>query len=173
MDTLEMLHTLRREREQREAAEAQNRRQPTNVVTAMNAAGPSRQDADRRPAVHAAPRAGSAAVPLPATYQPATGNAIAITPQQPRSAPPAAPSTPWPAALADFALLLTADDLPPCPFAFGPASRVADRGRFLTALQADVRAGADGPRGRLGGVQADLVRLRAMLIGAAQNQSLE
>jgi len=73
----------------------------------------------------------------------------------------------WPAdvaAAADFALLLTPDDLPATPFDFGgPHCIVVDAGKFLRSLQADVRRGPAGPRSMYGAIQGDLRRLRGML----------
>jgi len=68
----------------------------------------------------------------------------------------------WPAdvaALADFALLLSVDDLSPVPFEFGPAETVVDAAKFLRWLQADARRGPSGPRARYGALQSDLQRL--------------
>ena len=73
----------------------------------------------------------------------------------------------WPAdvaAAADFALLLTPDDLPATPFDFGgPHGIVVDADKFLWWLQADVRRGPAGPRAMSGVIQDDLRRLRRML----------
>jgi hypothetical protein len=70
----------------------------------------------------------------------------------------------WPAAAADFVLLLAPDDLPAEPFQFGgPWCIVVDRQRFLAHLQSDVRRGPAGPRSRFGAIQRELVHLRAML----------
>jgi hypothetical protein len=72
----------------------------------------------------------------------------------------------WPAdvgALADFVLLLTADDLPPAPFALRQDSTVIDTDKFLRAIQADIRAGPHGPRS--GSLQRDLCRLRSITLG--------
>ncbi|MDA1055008.1 MAG: hypothetical protein O3C40_31685 [Planctomycetota bacterium] len=68
----------------------------------------------------------------------------------------------WPAdvaAMADFALLLSVDDLPAAPFDFGPAETVVDAAKFLYWLRADVRRGPSGPRAMYGALQSDLRRL--------------
>ena len=68
----------------------------------------------------------------------------------------------WPenvAALGDFVLLLSVDDLPAAPFDFGPAATVVDATKFLGWLQADVRRGPNGPRAMYGALQSDLRRL--------------
>jgi hypothetical protein len=68
----------------------------------------------------------------------------------------------WPsgvAALGDFVLLLSVDDLPATPFEFGPAETVVDAVKFLRWLQADVRRGATSPRALYGALQSDLRRL--------------
>ncbi|HUY32080.1 MAG TPA: hypothetical protein VMV69_04810 [Pirellulales bacterium] len=79
-------------------------------------------------------------------------------------APRANDVAPWPGAAADFAMLLTADDLPGVPFQFGgPHCVIADGRRFLASLQADVRRGIDGPRAMYGAVQTDLIRLCEIL----------
>ena len=71
----------------------------------------------------------------------------------------------WPAAVADFVLLLTPDDLPATPFAFGgPHCVVVDRCKFLTSLRADIGRGPSGPRAIRGAMQADLRQLRDLLI---------
>jgi hypothetical protein len=64
-------------------------------------------------------------------------------------------SVDWPAGVgvaADFALLLTTDDLPAAPFGFGPGCMVVDVVKFLAALRSDIRRGPHGPRARPGGV---------------------
>ncbi|MBI2481341.1 MAG: hypothetical protein HYV60_22685, partial [Planctomycetia bacterium] len=79
---------------------------------------------------------------------------------------PAARGDDWPsdiAAAADFALLLTPDDLPATPFDFGgPHCIVVDADKFLRWLQADVRRGPISPRAMYGALQSDLRRLRGM-----------
>jgi hypothetical protein len=72
----------------------------------------------------------------------------------------------WPAdmgAVADFVLLLTADDLPAAPFELRQDSTVIDTAKFLRATQADIRAGPHGPRS--GSLQGDLSRLRSIVLG--------
>ncbi|HEY3392414.1 MAG TPA: hypothetical protein VGK58_06895 [Lacipirellulaceae bacterium] len=71
----------------------------------------------------------------------------------------------WPAAigaLADFVLLLTAEDLPPAPFAFRQYSTVVDAEKFLRLLQADIRAGPHGQRS--GCLHDDLCRLHKIVL---------
>jgi len=75
------------------------------------------------------------------------------------TARPAKPASDWPGELADFALLLTADELPAVPFTLRPGVTVLNAGRFLTWLQADIRRGPLGPRARYGALQGDLRRL--------------
>ena len=75
----------------------------------------------------------------------------------------------WPAALADFVLLLTPDDLPAEPFELNPWTTVVDRTRFLKWLQADIRRGETGPRARLGALQTDLRHLWQRLRDLAQD----
>ncbi len=73
----------------------------------------------------------------------------------------------WPAdvaALADFCLLLTADDLPAVPFHLNPWTEVRDAGKMLRSLRADILRGPSGPRARYGALQADLRRLHDFLI---------
>ena len=69
----------------------------------------------------------------------------------------------WPAALVDFVLLLTPEDLPPEPFQLNAWTTVIDRTKFLRSVQTDLRAGHTGPRARLGAVQADLRHLQSLL----------
>ena len=69
----------------------------------------------------------------------------------------------WPAAAADFALLLTPDDLPRPPFRLNPWTEVRDAGKMLQWLRADVRRGPSGPRARYGALQRDLEELRRFL----------
>ena len=78
-------------------------------------------------------------------------------------------SNDWPAALADFVLLLAPDDLPVEPFELNPWTTVVDRGEFLRWLQADIRRGHTGPRARLGSLQTDLRQLRERLRDLPQN----
>lgn len=69
----------------------------------------------------------------------------------------------WPAALADWALLLQPCDLP-VQFMLQEGVQVVDSGRFLGWLQRDVRLGPGDPPARYGALQGDLVRLRQILI---------
>jgi len=75
------------------------------------------------------------------------------------TAQPAKPASDWPGELADFALLLTPEDLPAVPFTLQPGVTVVNAGRFLTWLQADIRRGPSGPRARYGALQGDIRRL--------------
>jgi len=83
------------------------------------------------------------------------------------TARPAKPASDWPGELADFALLLTADDLPAVPFTLQPGVTVLSAERFLTWLQADIRRGPLGPRARYGALQGDMRRPREILTGDA------
>ena len=71
---------------------------------------------------------------------------------------------PWPAALADWALLLSPDDLPE-RFTLRQGVEVVDRARFLVSLRRDIRRGPSGPRARYGALQRDLADLNRILIG--------
>lgn len=73
-------------------------------------------------------------------------------------------SLPWPAALADWVLLLEPADLP-ATFWLRAGVEVVNRERFLTSLRADVLAGPTGPRAFYGGVQSDLRHVRGLLLG--------
>jgi len=73
------------------------------------------------------------------------------------------PSVEWPAALADFCLLLAPDDLPSVPFKLDLATTVVDGRRYLQALQTEIRSGPSGPRARRGILQDELQRLRVAL----------
>lgn len=84
-------------------------------------------------------------------------------PPQRRQPRPAEPSEDWPAALADFVLLLQPEDLPAAPFSPGPAATVTDHAKYLRTLQADIRRGPSGPRARYGALQDDLRRLQRTL----------
>lgn len=70
----------------------------------------------------------------------------------------------WPAALADFALLLVSDDLI-APFMLRPGVVVTDPALFLGRLKADILRGPVGPRARWGALQGDLRRLAETLTG--------
>lgn len=70
----------------------------------------------------------------------------------------------WLGALADWALLLSPEDLP-SQFRLGPGVEVVHRERFLHSIKADVLAGPGGPRALYGGIQSDLRRLRSVLLG--------
>jgi hypothetical protein len=91
----------------------------------------------------------------------------------PRRDPPPTRLPDWPAgvcAAADFALLLTVDDLPPAPFTFGRGVTVVDAEKFLTSIQADVRRGRLGPRAKPAVLHAELLRLRDLLTETIPDQ---
>ena len=77
---------------------------------------------------------------------------------RPRAAVPVAVQ--WPAAAADFVLLLMADDLPRVPFRLNAWTEVRDAGRMLRWLRADILRGPSGPRAFYGALQADLLALQ-------------
>src|SRR5262249_5566320 len=88
-----------------------------------------------------------------------------------------APNAAWrgdEAAAIDFMLLLSPDDLPTEPFGFGAGCTVVDRARFLARFKADARRGPAGPPPRFGALQAEVVRLRRLLLdgvdGLTNNQ---
>lgn len=66
----------------------------------------------------------------------------------------------WPGDAADFCLLLTVDDLPPVPFMLNRWTMVADAGKMLKHLQADIRLGPHGPRAKYGAIQGDIIELK-------------
>ena len=77
----------------------------------------------------------------------------------------------WPAALADFVLLLVPGDLPAPPFLITPAVQIVSRERFLNWLKADIYRGPTGPRARWGALQSDLQRLRDLLLNPPPMES--
>jgi hypothetical protein len=89
-------------------------------------------------------------------------------PPRPRSAVPVAVE--WPAAAADFCLLLTVDDLPPVPFRLNAWTEVRDAGKMLRWLRADVLRGPSGPRAFYGALQRDLQDLQRFALRAAENR---
>ena len=76
----------------------------------------------------------------------------------------------WPAAAADFALLLAPDDLPRPPFKPNAWTEVRDAGRFLAWLQADIRRGPAGPRAFYGSLQSDLQDLARFAPASADDR---
>lgn len=76
---------------------------------------------------------------------------------------PCASAVPWPAAIADFVLLLTPDDLPSVPFVLRLGVTVVDASRFLESLKRDIATGPEGPRAMYGGIQSDLGCLVGLL----------
>lgn len=73
---------------------------------------------------------------------------------------PAAPvPIQWPAAAAEFCLLLAPGDLPPVPFKLNGWTTIQDTGRFLRCLQADIERGPGGPRAFYGALQGELIEL--------------
>lgn len=87
---------------------------------------------------------------------------------RPRAAVPVAIE--WPAAAADFALLLAPDDLPPAPFNLNPWTAVQDAAKFLRWLRADIRRGPSGPRAFYGALQSDLLALQRFALQAADDR---
>ena len=88
----------------------------------------------------------------------------AVAAPRPRSAVPVAVE--WPAAAADFVLLLAPDDLPPVPFRLNPWREVRDAERLLRSLRADILRGPSGPRAFYGALQADLLALQRFALQA-------
>ena len=99
--------------------------------------------------------------PLAAAPQATTG---------PRTRAAAPVAVEWPAAGADFALLLAPDDLPRPPFKPNAWTEVRDAGRFLAWLQADIRRGPAGPRAFYGALQADLQALQRFALRAVDDR---
>jgi len=85
-----------------------------------------------------------------------------------RSAVPVAVE--WPAAAADFCLLLTPDDLPPVPFKLNAWTEVRDAGKRLRWLRADILRGPNGPRAFYGALQRDLQDLQRFVLAAVENE---
>jgi hypothetical protein len=85
----------------------------------------------------------------------------------PRTRPAVPVAVEWPAAAADFCLLLAPDALPPVPFRLNAWTEVRDGGKFLRWLQADARRGPSGPRAFYGALQADLQALQRFALQAA------
>lgn len=108
---------------------------------------------------------------LLAMLQPQAGglDLAAATARRPRSAVPVAVE--WPAAAADFVLLLAPDDLPPVPFKLNPWTQVTNAANFLRSLRADILRGPSGPRAFYGALQADLLALQRLVLQAAENES--
>ena len=79
------------------------------------------------------------------------------------------PHPEWPAALADFVLLLGPDDLP-SSFSLGHGEAVMDSAKYLRWVQRDIKRGPMGPRARYGALQRDMERLRDTLLEAAQDE---
>ena len=69
----------------------------------------------------------------------------------------------WPAAAADFVLLLAPDDLPR-RFTRSPGVEVVNPERFLATLKREVVAGPRGPRARSGALQEDVRALTRFLL---------
>lgn len=86
-------------------------------------------------------------------------------------APPITMATTWPAAAADFLLLLTADDLPEDPRAYGQECVQVDRQLYLTAMKRDIRKGPSGPRARYGALQDDILSLRKVLVAPQASEA--
>lgn len=92
----------------------------------------------------------------------------AVATPRPRSAVPV--PVEWPAAAANFCLLLTADDLPAVPFRLNAWTEVRDAGKMLRWLQADIRRGPTGPRAFYGVLQRDLQDLHRFALQTAENR---
>ena len=98
---------------------------------------------------------------------------LAAAPQAtagPRTRPAVPVAAEWPAAAADFALLLVVDDLPRPPFKLNDWTVVQDAGQFLRWLQADLRRGPTGPRAVHGAIQTDLRHLQQVILQAADER---
>jgi hypothetical protein len=87
-------------------------------------------------------------------------NRMERAPHKPQEAAPPSYWTAEDARLAEWALSLTPDDLPPAPWNLRPGEVVADNAGFLAALQRECRAAPRGPRAKMGTLQAELRRLR-------------
>jgi len=94
--------------------------------------------------------------------------AVAAPRPRPQSAVPV--PVEWPAAAANFCLLLTADDLPAVPFRLDAWTEVRDADKMLRSLRADVLRGPGGPRAFYGALQADLLALQRFALQAAENE---
>ena len=76
----------------------------------------------------------------------------------------------WPAAAADFCLLLTANDLPEVPSRLNGWTQVTDAAKMLRSLRADIIRGPSGPRDFYGALQADLLALQRFVLQAAKGE---
>lgn len=72
------------------------------------------------------------------------------------------PAIPWPTAAAEFVLTLSADDLPPAPWEFGPGRTIVDSAKFLTNMQMEIRIGPSSPTAFYGALQKDIQRFAEM-----------
>lgn len=106
--------------------------------------------------------------PEPA-FQPVESAAPEPTPAV--NPPKLQPVTSWPAAAADFVLLLTPDDLPSDPKSYGPECVRIDRRKYLRSLKSDVLLGPNGPRARYGAVQNELLLLTRVLTSEERERS--
>jgi hypothetical protein len=88
----------------------------------------------------------------------------------PRPRPAVPVAVEWPAAAADFALLLAVDDLPPVPYRSNAWTETRDAGKLLRWLRADILRGPGGPRAFYGALQADLRELQRFALQAADNR---
>ncbi len=91
-------------------------------------------------------------------------------PAAPRTRPDDPVAVEWPAAAADFVLLLTVDDLPPVPFRTNAWTETRDAARMLRWLQADIKRGPSGPRAFYGALQRDLQNLQRFALQAADER---
>jgi hypothetical protein len=126
---------------------------------ALGAGGPDGDRGGAGPA-HGAARGADGSQELAAAPRAMAGQT------EPRARPTSPVAVEWPAAAADFALLLTVDDFPPAPFHLNPWTRVLDTGKLLTWLRADIRRGPGGPRAFYGALQSNLVELQRFALAA-------
>ena len=77
-----------------------------------------------------------------------------------------------PAAVADFCLLLTVDDLPPVPFRLNAWTEVRDGSKMLQSLRSDILRGLSGPSVNLGALHAKLLALKQAVMLAAENNPI-
>lgn len=109
------------------------------------------------PVTEATAEADSEAAFVPSEWQPAP-----IPPTRPADA-----SASWDASTAELIGWFQAnrDRLPVEPFDLCSGCRVVEPARFYAALQTEIATGPDGPRARLGTLQADLECLRRAVRG--------
>lgn len=86
-------------------------------------------------------------------------------PESPPPQPSESPDESWPHAAADFALLLTADDLP-ARFQLRQSVEISQPAFFLAWLRRNIPLGPSGPYATGNTIQDDLVSLRDFLLRA-------